>query len=230
MAMRMVVSSLLLLALVGCNTFKEAQRGEVEFAPSYPEMPDTVKYSKNGGIYHPQTAMTLFETPRARHVGDLLTVLLVERTQAQKRAESSASKEESSSITNPTLLGSPLSVGLGGRSYNLGISTEAEREFDGRSRSRQDNQLSGNISVTVAKVLANGNMVVKGEKWIHINQGKEYIRLSGIVRPQDIQPDNTVTSDKVANAYIAYSGTGQEHDANKRGWLSRFLWSSLFPF
>ncbi len=83
--------------------------------------------------------------------------------------------------------------------------------------------------MTVAQVLANGNMVVQGEKWVKINQGNEYVQLSGIVRPRDIRPDNSVTSDRVANARISYGGTGQINNANAQGWLARFIWSPLFP-
>ena len=223
--------SLIVIFLSGCNSFKDPKRGAPEYAPSYPEAITVGKNNNNSGaIYHAQNSLQLFETPRARRVGDILTVLLMEQTRAEKNAENRSEKKEEGTITNPTLFSNPLAVGIGDRSYGLGFGTDANRKFNGRADSRQRNQLTGNISVTVHKVYSNGNMQIRGEKWIVINQGKEYIRLTGLVRPQDISPDNTVTSDKVANANIAYSGTGQDHDANKRGWLSKFLWSSIFPF
>lgn len=214
---------------VGCKHI-EPQPGEKEFAPSFPEPVYKGKFSKNGAIYNNQTALALFETPRARRVGDILTILLVERTQAQKRAESKSDKNSQTTIPNPTILGKPVSIGPISNGYNMAFNNQADRRFNAKAESRQDNQLSGSISVTVHKVLNNGNLIVGGEKWVKINTGKEYIRLTGIVRSLDIKPDNTVTSDKVANARIAYSGTGQNHQDQKMGWLSRFLWSSLFPF
>jgi len=84
--------------------------------------------------------------------------------------------------------------------------------------------------VTVVEVLANGNLVVQGEKWININQGEEYIRLRGIVRPSDISPDNTIASVRVANAQIQYSGDGSLADANEQGWLAKFFNSPWMPF
>src|SRR5690606_15887510 len=81
----------------------------------------------------------------------------------------------------------------------------------------------GNITVTVAKRLSNGNLVVRGQKWIEINQGREFVRIQGVIRPLDIQPDNTIASYKVADASIAYGARGALADANRPGLLSRFF-------
>ena len=129
-------------------------------------------------------------------------------------------------MTNKTFLGRPISLGSG---YSMDFDLDNERQFTGSGQSVQNNQLVGNISVTVAKVLANGNMVVQGEKWIRINQGSEFVQLSGIVRPQDIKADNSLTSDRVANARISYGGTGQVNNTNAQGWFARFIWGPLFP-
>jgi flagellar L-ring protein precursor FlgH len=92
------------------------------------------------------------------------------------------------------------------------------------------NSLSGNITVTIHQVMPNGTMLVRGEKWLTLNQGDEYIRVSGLVRPQDIGPDNSIESTRLADARITYSGTGATHDANVMGWLARFFISPLWPF
>ena len=226
----------LLLLMIYCSVFlfgcqiTDPKPGEKEYAPTYPEEPKISTRDAHGAIYNRQTALALFETPRARHVGDIVTILLIERTQAQKRAENTSDKDNAATITNPTMLGRPVNLDGLGPGYNLGFDNQATRAFDAESESRQNNQLTGTISVTVHKVLSNGNMIVKGEKWVKINTGNEYIRLTGIVRPQDITPDNTVTSDKVANARISYSGVGQNHEGQNMGWFSKILWSSLFPF
>ncbi len=226
---KLTVSALLSLFLIGCN-LTGPQRGEPEFSPTYPEIPEISKQGNNGAIYNNQTAIALFQTPVARRVGDILTVVLVENTQGQKQADSSSDKNNTVNMPNPTALGLPVSLGKLGTGYNLNFNNNSARSFAAESESTQNNKLSGKISVTVHKVLPNGSMIVKGEKWVNINTGDEYIRLSGIVRPQDIDPDNSVTSDKVANARIAYSGVGQNHDGQVMGWLSKFLWSSIFPF
>jgi flagellar L-ring protein precursor FlgH len=98
-----------------------------------------------------------------------------------------------------------------------------ERSFEGSAKSDQSNSLRGSISVTVAEVLPNGILRIRGEKWLKLNQGDEYIRLTGLVRPEDIGTDNTIPSSKVADARIAYGGTGEFDDANRMGWLSRFF-------
>ena len=87
---------------------------------------------------------------------------------------------------------------------------------------------SGNVTVTVARRLANGNLVVRGQKWIEINQGREFVRIQGVIRPIDINPDNSIPSYKVANATIAYGASGALADANRPGLLSRFF-NSIDP-
>ena len=105
-----------------------------------------------------------------------------------------------------------------------------DRTFDGKSDSSQSNKLEGSITVTVAERLPNGNLLVRGEKRITINQGQEFVRLQGIVRPVDIGPANTVPSTKIADATITYTGKGALADSNRQGWLSRFFNSPWFPF
>lgn len=180
-----------------------------------------------GAIYNAGTGFALFEDTKARVAGDLLTVMLVEKTQAKKNASTSTSKDVSVDIANPTLLGRGLSVGgTGVGAFGL----EGSRGFDGKGDSSQSNQLSGSVTVTVVERLPNGNLVVVGEKNLELNQGSERVRLSGVVRPVDIKPDNTITSDRVADARIEYVGRGALADANAQGWLSRFFTSPWFPF
>lgn len=227
MKLKLITSCLLLTLSVGCSITGPKPGEDPAYAPTYPQPADLGKYSSNGAIYNNQTSMSLFETPRARRVGDILTVKLVEKTVARKGADNTSDKDTTVAMDNPNVLGQASS--LVGK-YNLGFNIEAKRKFKAESTANQNNDLTGDISVTVHKVLANGNMIIQGEKWININTGNEYIRLSGIVRPQDIKPDNTIDSTKVANARIAYSGKGQGHDGQVMGWLGKILWSAVFPF
>ncbi|WP_313327993.1 flagellar basal body L-ring protein FlgH, partial [Stutzerimonas balearica] len=94
----------------------------------------------------------------------------------------------------------------------------------------QSNSLSGSITVTVSEVLPNGILAVRGEKWLTLNTGDELVRIAGLVRSDDISTDNTVSSMRVADARITYSGTGAFADASQPGWLSRFFVSPLWPF
>lgn len=225
---KLAFTVLLGLLCTGCETISPPVPGKnPAFAPTYP-VPMDSKESRylNGGIYNIKSAVSLFETPRARHVGDILTILLQEQTDAQKKATTKGKKDDESTIINPTILGRPANLGSG---YSFSFDTDSERKFIGEGESKQNNRLQGSISVTVSKVLSNGNLIVQGEKWIRINQGNEYVRLSGIVRPQDIRADNSIESSRVANARIAYSGTGQVANSNTQGWFSKILWAPFFP-
>jgi len=164
---------------------------------------------------------------RARSVGDILTVLLVEKTDASKESSSSSAKDSNVDTGIPI---------FGGRGItNRGVpilnnEIASSNSFDGKADSSQSNKLNGSITVTVADRLPNGNLLVRGEKRITINQGEEYIRLQGIVRPIDIGPRNTVPSTQIADAQIIYSGKGHQADSNHPGWLTRFFNSPWFPF
>lgn len=179
-----------------------------------------------GSVFADQQSMELFADPRAHRVGDILTITLVEATQASKKAATSTSKKNGSNIASPTVLGQGLR--LGGKSADSALSSN--NAFDGDGSSSQSNQLSGEITVTVSRRLSNGALMVQGEKWLTINQGEELVRISGIVRPQDIGADNIVASSRVADARIEYVGKGTLADSNTRGWLSRFFDSKWMPY
>ena len=222
------LTCLCVLLLSGCEALDPPAPGkDQDYAPTYPTTPDPKELRRvTGAIYSDETVVPLFETDKARHAGDILTVILVENTNGQQNATSIQKKNDQEKMVNPTFLGRPISLGAG---YTTDMNLSNQRQFDGEGKTVQNNKLVGSISVTVSKVLANGNLVVQGEKWIRINQAKEYVQLSGVVRPRDINTENTVNSDRVANARISYGGVGQTNSANAQGWFSRILWSSLFP-
>lgn len=183
--------------------------------------------ANNGAIFQAANATTLFEDFKARRVGDILTVVLAERTNARKSANTNTAKDSSVGITDPVLGGRPVTrngVPL------LNNEIDMSRSFDGKGDSAQSNQLDGSITVTVAAVLPNGNLLIQGEKWVKINQGQEYIRLRGIVRPVDIRTDNTVLSTQVADVQVAYGGTGFVAQSSSPGWVTRFFNSPVWPF
>ena len=145
---------------------------------------------------------------------------------ASKSADNEISKNSSTQIANPTLFGNV----VGAKGLGLGVDMGGSRTFNGDSEANQTNSLTGSITVTVAEVLPNGILRVRGEKWITLNNGDELIRISGLVRSDDVSTDNTVPSTRVADARIAYSGTGAFANASQPGWLSQFFLSPLWPF
>jgi flagellar L-ring protein precursor FlgH len=205
----------------GCATTDEDA-----FGPLVVEDP-VVAPAANGAIYQAGRDVALFENAVARNAGDLVVIRLAEQTQASKSATTSTKKSTSAELPGPTIAGRPVTAN-GAQVLQMGM--ENESEFNGSGSSAQSNRLSGEISATVVRRLANGNLVVRGEKWLTLNQGSEYVRVEGIIRPIDIQPDNSIESWKVANARIGYGGRGSLASANKPGLLARFFNSPLMPF
>lgn len=214
--------------LVGCAGVESDSPPEyVKIEPiEYPEVAVSTAPT-TGSLYAANRSMFLFEDVRANQIGDIVSVVLVESTSATKSADTDVSKDGSVSIVDPTILGAPVTIN--GR-YNLGTELSSSSAFEGEGSSNQSNQLSGSIAVQVSRVLPNGNLEIQGEKWIKINQGDEYIRLRGIVRPEDLSPTNTIPSTLVADARISYGGTGILNESNTPGWLARFFMSPLMPF
>ena len=210
------------IALAGCA----ASPTDDEFSATWPEeLPaDT---PADGAIYHAGHDVALFENAVAHRVGDTLTITLAESTNASKSSKTSTKKATTIDMPGPTIAGQPVTVN-GNEVLNVDVDNEAT--FDGEGASTQSNKLQGNITVTVAKRLSNGNLLVRGQKWIQINQGKEYVRIQGIVRPIDIHPDNSIPSYKVADAMIAYGAKGALNDANAPGLLARFFNLQWLPF
>ncbi len=219
--------------LSACNSMPERDPAYAGTRPLSPAANAEV----TGSLYHVSTGIVLYEDPRARRVGDILIIKLVESTNATKSASTNTKKENAVSIVNPSLFGTSVEYDVSRhapltRTTNLDLSAtlNSNQDFKGNGGSSQKNSLSGSISVTVTEVLSNGNLLVRGEKLIGINQGHEFVRLSGVVRAQDIQPDNSVLSTQVADAQISYGGKGALADSNGHGWLTRFFLSSWWPF
>lgn len=180
-----------------------------------------------GAIFQSGREVAWLEDLKAHRVGDIITIRLQEATQASKTSSTKTKKDTSVANAAPTLLGR--GVTAGGTPLLLN-SLDGTQQFQGDGSSSQSNSLDGSITVTVIDRLPNGNLVLQGEKWLTLNQGDEYIRITGVVRPYDIGTDNTVTSDKIANARISYSGRGALANTNRAGWLARFFNSKWMPF
>ncbi|MFV0277657.1 MAG: flagellar basal body L-ring protein FlgH [Parahaliea sp.] len=217
---------LALAAVAGCAGVPEGSHelyGPVE-PIDYGNQPEQ---ADPGGLFRDVGHLSLFSDTRAHRVGDIVSVILVESTDASKSADTSLGKDSTLSMPNPTLFGEAVSIN---DRYNLGIDMNSASSFEGKGASAQSNSLRGSIAVQVAQVLPNGNLYVQGEKWIRINKGDEYIRLRGIIRPEDLSPSNTISSTRIADARISYSGRGAVNESNTPGWLTRFFMSPLMPF
>jgi len=211
---------------VGCMTNRAMPERVNDFSPV---MPQTILQEKvvDGSIYSGGMNDGLFGDRKAYRVGDLITILLRERTNAQKAATGVVERASASDALTP------LQIGKFGKPGGFPLSTDstlgATTSSDGSGSASQSNQLGGDITVSVVRVLPNGNLVVRGEKLITLSNGDEYVQVSGVIRPDDIQPDNTILSKRIANAQITYSGDGDMNDATKTPWMTSLL-LKFMPF
>lgn len=182
----------------------------------------------SGGIFQAGMARPLFEDRRARHVGDTITINLVERNTAQKSANANAVRGSNVSagisLTAPNIPAVALA-----RLNGLDMDVGADSDFTGSGAAAANNVFNGTITVTVIDVYPNGNLLVSGEKMVAINQGNEFIRFSGVVNANNVTASNTVQSTQVADARIEYRGSGFIDESNTMGWLQRFF-VAISPF
>ncbi|MGR4990596.1 flagellar basal body L-ring protein FlgH [Vibrio rotiferianus] len=198
--------------------------GDPAWAPIHPKQKPEHYAAATGSLFSADHISDLYDDSKPRGVGDIITVTLDETTSATKSANADMSKSNDATMD-------PLSVGgqelqVGGK-YNFSYDLSNSNTFAGDASSKQSNSISGYITVEVIEVLANGNLVIRGEKWMTLNTGDEYVRLSGTIRPDDINFDNTIASNRVSNARIQYSGTGIQQDMQEPGFLARFFNVSL---
>ena len=191
------------------------------FAPVQPVAADRTRVA-TGGIYNSRVSESWFGRGRNYQVGDVITVLLSESTQAKRSQDSKVSRDSSNDVVPTGLAASALKFpGIkldGGSISNTGTGT-----------ANQLATLEGSVAVTVVEVLANGNLVLRGEKQLALSEGSEVIQVAGTIRPEDVAPNNTVQSRRLANAQITYRGTGDLAAATRAGWGTSGL-LKLWPF
>lgn len=208
---------LMLAALAGCGTTPSSI---VDRPTSARPAASAAAPAANGAIFQAQAYRPLFEDRRARHVGDVLTIAINEKTNAGKQAGSSGSKTGSTDSSIGSVSKLPLKALQG-----LGLTASSDNKYEDKSAISSGNTFSGSVAVTVVEVLSNGNLVVSGEKQIALDKGTEFIRLSGVVNPDTIQLGNTVSSTEVADARIEYRTSARFDTAEVMGWLARFFLS-----
>lgn len=227
----MIVSLLGIATALGGCVNPPPKPNDPYYAPVLPRTPLPAAQN-NGAIYQAGFEQNLYDDRKAFRVGDIITITLNEKTQASKKANSDIQKDSKTKMGLTSLFGSGMTTNnpIGGGDLSLSAEYGGSRDAKGDSQAGQSNSLTGSITVTVAEVLPNGILSVRGEKWMTLNTGNELVRIAGQVRADDIATDNTVSSTRVADARITYSGTGAFADASQPGWLDRFFLSPLWPF
>jgi flagellar L-ring protein FlgH len=203
-----------LALLAGCATQIE-DRISQDYEPVMPETAFVAQAMPTGGIYSPGAAGIFASDRRAARPGDILTVQFTERFAATKSQSAQGARSSAFEVDLPDL--------LTGGFDDKGLTTGTSQAFKGSGGAAQSNSLTGRLSVIVARRFPTGALEIIGQKKLTLNNGNEYVRLTGIVRPEDISAGNIVLSDRIANADIRYVGAGDVADTARPGWLRRFL-------
>jgi len=217
-----------LAALTGCTSLPDSEvKNDPDFAPVEPMEPG-IDVVNTGSMFQENYVNNLYSDIKAHRVGDIITVYLEEATSASKNAGTSHEKKNTYGVTIdstiiPTKGSTPLTITGGGAGFNQ------NSKFEGDADADQSNNLQGSITVNVVRVLNNGNLVIRGEKWLMLNNGEEYVRIKGVIRSEDVSSDNTVSSMRVANARIQYGGTGDFANTQQQGWLTSFFNGPYWP-
>jgi flagellar L-ring protein precursor FlgH len=234
--MRRLLTSTALLSLIivgGCASSPTTLTHTPEFAPVYPPMTEKAQ-SNSGAIFSTRTD-NWFGRNKSYQIGDVVTVLLNEETQTERNVAANLNRKSSNNVlaASTGLSNAIQNISIGGSKLGgvmQGIKLDGSEITNvGSGQDSKTAKLIGAVTVTVVEVLANGNLVVRGEKQLALTDGSEIIQLSGIIRPTDISPSNMVQSSRLANAQIAYRGTGDLANAGKMGWGTSAL-MKLWPF
>ena len=211
-----------LLALGGCASPRDSIR--VSSVTTARPQPILAQEEPTGAIFRPRGNLLLFEDYRPRAIGDVLTIQLNETLNASQSATSATEKKSSATAVLPKVKG-VLGMAING----LNTTASADNAFNGTGATSSSGLFTGTITVTVIEVLANGNLMVAGEKQIGIRENSEVLRFSGVVNPAQIQYGNVISSSQVADARLDYRGGGNIEQAQIQGWLGRFF-NSWSPF
>jgi flagellar L-ring protein precursor FlgH len=225
-----VLAALAALALAGCQQMARLPPVDLVLPSAALPLPmvaaavppGVAAPAPTGAIFQADRYRPLFESHRARIVGDTITVSIVEKVSAVQKSTSKVDRtgDVSASVSAlPFLKPSALTraTATGG----------ASNTFEGKGTTENSNDFSGTITATVVQVLANGHLIVSAEKQVGVNANVDVLRFSGQIDPMSIAPGNTVQSTQIANVRVEQRGRGQQAEAQSMGWLSRFFMTVL---
>ena len=219
--MKKIIYIIFFVILSGCSTYVEEVNNQ-QFKPLRPSFEEFERAEpSNGSIYSTSSSGLFSSDRRAKKVGDILSVTLSETFSSNKAVTNSSAKADN--------IGAEVGPTGFMKNFRLSGSVAKTNSFAGSMSTNQSNSLSGTLSATIVRVFPNGNLEIKGQKKLRITEGTEYIRLSGIIRPEDISTTNTVSSAKIAEAQIEYVGAGILDSATKPGWGSK-IFRAISPF
>jgi flagellar L-ring protein precursor FlgH len=213
---------LMALSVSACSSMREEKISEANQIDYDSVVPAKQKMA-DGSIYATSQTGFFVGDRRARNVGDVLTVNLVETMQATKSNDGTITRKGSLALSLPSALFGKGAINPGNIANPGAFDTTTAQSFAGTGVADQSNSITGKVTVVVTRVYENGNMWIQGEKKVTLSQGEEYVRVAGLVRPEDIQTGNIINSTSIAEANISYTGTGDIADATKQNWFGRFF-------
>ena len=224
--LRLTTAVCVVSGLSACSSVPSANMSHSpQFEPVYPMAAAPAKPA-TGAIYVGRQSDSWFGKSKSFQVGDVITVLLNESSQASRTQNGSITRESKNDMVPPGLAN--WGKGLGG--FMNGIKMDGSSMSNkGTGAADQQATLTGSVAVSVVEVMPNGNLVLRGEKQLALTEGSEIIQVAGIIRPDDVAPNNTVQSRRLANAQIAYRGSGDLANATKAGWGTSTL-LKIWPF
>lgn len=234
---RYMYALIALVALAGC-----AENRAVSRMPPLPEAYPTVRTRdelepgiKSTSLWRPSSDMTrAYDDHRARVVGDLVTVIVSESSEASREASTNLSRDAKVDVGVNAFLGAPAHLGLadvyaGGGDFSPSIGASSANSFKGGGSTKRKESLKTMVAARVLDVLPDGNLLVEGRRQVTVNDEVQFLHVRGIARPVDISPNNTISSAALAEADIIYDGTGAISSEQKPGWMYRLI-SALWPF
>ncbi len=209
--------------LLGCGAVSKERRSP-ETVPSAYLQPAELHRSEGSLWTADQSRTFFFQDTKASHIGDIVTVRIIENAKGSKDAQTSAGRSSTLAASTSAFLGVPTNT-----TQKLQADATFSDAFDGSGSTSRSGALTADITAVVTAVFPNGNMAIEGKREVLINSEKELISLAGIIRPEDIGARNTILSTFIADAKIEYSGRGVLNDKQRPGWLIRILdW--IWPF
>jgi flagellar L-ring protein precursor FlgH len=210
------------LMIAGCSSVKEAKISQ-SYQVNYDQVVPLKEKIPDGAIYAKSQSGFFLGDRRAHSVGDVLTISLAETMAASKSNDAAIDRNGSFKVALPKALFGSMGLNIPQVRDGANFDTSTESKFAGTGSANQSNSIQGKLTVVVTRVYENGNLWVQGQKALSLNQGEEFVRVSGLIRPEDIGPGNIIESARLAQAQISYTGAGDIHDATRQGWFGRFF-------
>ncbi len=230
-ALAFILLSALLILAAGCAGDPTLVQADKPVLPPPPSAENLRPPRPAYGSMFTDRSPDFYQDLRARNVGDIIVVDIVENSKAKKKNDTKAEKKNEFEASIPYFLGyaSSMRREAGSKNTDPLIGAGYKSKLDSKSELKKEDSMTSSIGCTVIEKMPNGNLVVRGSRELQVNGETQYIILQGVVRQSDVTTTNTVYSTQLANAKIYYTGRGVLSDKQKPGWLARLL-DNIWPF